>query len=193
MKIVIYFALMLSLNAENLNYKQVRVKAKSRSNHPCYIYVEVDGNQDWKRYKEELNTVLNEKTKCKKITIYKIIKNVHTTRNGFLPKLDNSKNSSNGDFDINLGVIIKNSNANVEVITVVKNSKVGGGFMEKKANTGIVTSRDEFGDIEAENKKYQSTTKIQNSNVGTKNMIMQYGLEKGIDMLSEDKDNPFNN
>lgn len=193
MKIAIYFALILSLNAENLNYKQARVKAKSQSSHPCYIYVDVNGNKDWDYYKQELNTVLDEKNRCKKVTIYKIIKNVHTTRRGYIPKLDDSKNSSSDEFYINLGVIIKNSNANVEVITVVKNSKIGGGVKEKKANTGIVTSKDEFGEIDAENKKYKSTTQIENSRVGTKNILIQYGLEKGIDMLSDDKDNPFNN
>lgn len=193
MKILIYLFLTLSLNAENLNYKQSRIKTKAKNNHPCYIYVDIDGNKDWKHYKKELNTVLDGETKCKKITIYKVIRNVHTTRYGYIPKPDKSKNSDNGEFDINLGVIIKNSNADVEVITVVKNSKIGGGFRGKKANTGIVTSTDEFGDVDVENKKYRSTTRIENSNVGTKNMIMQYGIRKGLDKLSKDFDSPFNN
>lgn len=186
----------LSNLISNTNYQEVKVKikAKSKSNsRECYIYIDINGNEDWEEKKEELNIEIgNKKSKCKKIIIYKSIQNVNTGSNWKLSGRY-SQNSQNKDYDLNLGVIIKeNSDINIEMVTVVKNSKIGSGLSKQEANIGIIVENDDE-DIDIDNQKLSTSAIIKNSNIGKENSIIQEAIDTGIDFIKNDKDDPFNN
>jgi hypothetical protein len=181
------------LNAEdffstNNSYTQSRIKSLAKKNvkhgKTCYIYVDINGNRDWRRYYNRLNTRIKNDTNCKKFIIYKIIQNVNTYR-----RYGNS-NNNNGTYKINLGAIVEeNANVDITIHTVVKNSTLKEGvFSGQKVNTGIVIE----GNNEVNNKDYKSYTNIKNSKIGKQNMLEEYGLEVVKDYLNNDKDNPLN-
>jgi hypothetical protein len=172
----------------NNSYNQSRIKSLAKKNtrrgKTCYIYVDINGNRDWRKYHNRLNTKIRNNTKCKKFIIYKIIQNVKTYR-----RFGNS-NNNNGEYKINLGAIVKeNANVDITIYTVVKNSTLKEGtFSEQKVNTGIVIE----GSDDIYNKKYKSYTNIKNSKIGKQNVLEEYGLEMVKDFLKNDKDNPLN-
>ena len=191
---VCFILLTSSIFAEDLvnySYQQSMIKAKAKKmnksnsskRRTCYIYVNINGNRDWKKYKHKLNTnIRNNRSNCKNYVIYKVIKNVNT--NSYRTS---AKNSSDKDYKINLGAIVEeNSNIDIKIYTIVKNSKLNNGFSEQKVNTGIV---DNSNDID--NVKYDVHSKIDNSEVGQQDYMSEVGLNAAKDFLTKDKDSPF--
>jgi len=194
-KTILIIALSYTLYAQdfvvntNDNYTRSRIKSLanngySRHGRTCYIYVDINGNRDWRRYHNRLNTQIRSSTKCKKFIIYKIVQNVKTYR-----RYGNSNNNS-GEYKINLGAIVKeNANVDIKIYTIVKNSTLKEGvFSKQKVNTGIVVE----GDQDIDNKKYITHTNIKNSEIGKQNTIQEYGLDLAKDFLKKDKDDPLN-
>lgn len=182
------------LGTINLNYQKSRIKAKAKdSSHNdkiCYKYVEITNTREWNQKKDELNTYIeNNHNKCKKYIIYNEVRNVDTR--GFD---SNAKNSNSNEFDINLGVIIKdNPDVDITVYTQVKNSHLKeNGISEMKANVGSIVVEDSGDEIEIENRELKAVSNIEHSEIGQLNFITQYGLDKTKDFLEKDSDDPFN-
>lgn len=178
----------------NSNYKQMRIKslAKKQSSNKrvCYIYINIDGKRDWNKYKNQLNTQIQDnRSRCKKYVIYKKIKNVKTNN----WRTSDAKNNHSSEYKINLGVIIKeNANVDIELYTTVENSSIQNGFFEQKANTGILVKSDD-NDINTDNKNYKVNSTIENSNVGQNNFLIQKGIDMTSDFLKKDPNDPFKN
>ena len=85
-----------------------------------------------------------------------------------------------------LYIVEENSNIDIKIYTIVKNSKLNNGFSEQKVNTGIV---DNSNDID--NVKYDVHSKIDNSEVGQQDYMSEVGLNAAKDFLTKDKDSPF--
>jgi len=182
------------LGSVNLNYEKARIKAKaeqsSSTDRICYQYVEITNTREWNKRKDELNTYIqNNKNRCKKYIIYKEIKNVDTR--GFK---SNASNNNQGDFDINLGVILEeNPNVDIEIYTQVKNSYLQeNGIFGMKANIGSIVVKNSDEDVDIENRDLKAVSNIENSEVGQLGMATEYGLNKAKDFLTKDKDDPFN-
>ncbi|HFU76212.1 MAG TPA: hypothetical protein ENK66_08210 [Arcobacter sp.] len=143
---------------DNLSYEKVKVKQgvkKGSTKNKCYMYVDINGNEEWDDKKEELHTIIEQSNPCKKILIYKSIKNVRT-RDG-----SNSK-----EFDINIGTIIKkNSHIDIKEITIVDNSTISDGYFKSTANVG--SSINTGGKTHLNNVRMSSTVKIDDSKIGS--------------------------
>ncbi|HIP26666.1 MAG TPA: hypothetical protein EYG80_03320 [Flavobacteriaceae bacterium] len=182
------------LGGANLNYQKSRIKAKAENSSSkdkiCYEYVEITNTRDWNKRKEELNTYIqNNKNRCKKYIIYKEVRNVDTR--GFN---SNASNNSQGDFDINLGVILEeNPDVDIEIYTQVKNSHLKeNGVFEMKANVGSIIVENNNEDVNIENRDLKAVSNIENSEVGQLGIATEYGLNKAKEFLTKDKDDPFN-
>jgi len=182
------------LGGVNLNYQKSRIKAKAENSSSkdkiCYEYVEITNTRDWNKRKEELNTYIqNNKNRCKKYIIYKEVRNVDTR--GFN---SNASNNSQGDFDINLGVILEeNPDVDIEIYTQVKNSHLKeNGVFEMKANVGSIIVENNNEDVNIENRDLKAVSNIENSEVGQLGIATEYGLNKAKEFLTKDKDDPFN-
>jgi len=182
------------LGGVNLNYQKSRIKAKAENSSSkdkiCYEYVEITNTRDWNKRKEELNTYIqNNKNRCKKYIIYKEVRNVDTR--GFN---SNASNNSQGDFDINLGVILEeNPDVDIEIYTQVKNSHLKeNGVFEMKANVGSIIVENNNEDVNIENRDLKAVSNIENSEVGQLGIATEYGLNKVKGFLTKDKDDPFN-
>jgi hypothetical protein len=105
-------------------------------------------------------------------------------------RTSSAKNNGNNDYDINLGAIVReNANVDIELHTIVKNSKIQNGWKSQEANTGVVVN---FNDnIDVEQSKYKVNTQVQNSQVGKKNFIEQKAIDMSVDFLKNDIDSPF--
>ncbi|MEA2110925.1 MAG: hypothetical protein U9P71_02635 [Campylobacterota bacterium] len=177
----------------NSNYKQVRIKSKAKKHSSnsriCNVYIEIDGNNDWNEHKNKLHEDINEcSPKTKKYVIYKIIKNVNTDW-----RRTSANNSSDCEFDINLGIFVdQNSDIDIEIHTVVKNSTLKDGYSKQKTNTGVVTkSSSGYGNF-TDGAEYKSNTIIQNSEVGNNGFVEEIGMDMAKDFLQNDSDNPLN-
>jgi len=173
----------------NYSYKESRIKSKvlnqtnSKNKKTCYIYVNINGNTKWRKYKHKLNTTIrNNQNNCKKYVIYKVIKNVHANYYS-----TNASNSSNKDYKINLGAIVEeNSNIDIKIYTIVKNSKLNSGFLEQKANTGIINNSNSIDGV-----NYKVHSNIEKSEVGQQGFMSEVGLDIAKKFLKKDKDNPL--
>jgi len=173
----------------NYSYKESRIKSKvlnqsnSKNKKVCYIYVNINGNTKWRKYKHKLNTTIrNNQQNCKKYVIYKVIKNVHANYYS-----TSASNSSDKDYKINLGAIVEeNSNIDIQIYTIVKNSKLNSGFLEQKANTGIVNSSNSVDGV-----NYNVHSSIEGSEVGQQSFMSEVGLNVAKDFLKKDQDNPL--
>ncbi len=188
---ILFFSFLHGEDLVNYSYQQSRIKTKAKQMHKshktrqiCYIYVNINGNREWRRYKDRLNTTIrNNQNSCKKYIIYKIVQNVHTNsyRTG-------ASNSSNKDYKINLGAIVEeNANIDIQIFTIVKNSKIRNGFFEQNVNTGIVNSSNNIEDT-----KYDVHSNVQNSKIGQQDYLSEKGLNIAVDFLKKDKDDPLN-
>lgn len=182
------------LGTINLSYQKAQIKAKAKhSSHNdriCYKYVEITNTKEWNEKKDELNTyIYNNQNKCKKYIIYNEVRNVDTR--GFR---SNAQNSNSKEFDINLGVILKdNPNVDITVYTQVKNSHLKeNGVLEMKANIGSIVTEDNDDDIDIENRELKAVSNIENSEVGQLDIATEYVFNKAKDFLEKDNDDPFN-
>jgi hypothetical protein len=183
-----------SLGSVNLDYEKSRIKKKaenaSSNNKVCYQYVEISGKQEWERRKDELNTYIrNNSSSCKKYVIYKEVRNVNTRGSS-----SSASNNSQGDYDINIGVIMEeNPEVDITIYTQVKNSTLQDGRnTHQKANVGgVVVETDE--DIDLENIEITAISNVENSEIGELDMAEEYELDSAEKFLKEDKDDPFNN
>ncbi len=192
--LLIFVFILSSLHAEDLvnySYQQSRIKTKAKhvyksrkTRRICYIYVNINGNREWRRYKDRLNTTIrNNQNSCKKYVIYKIVQNVHTNF-----YRTNASNTSNKDYKINLGAIVKeNADIDIQIFTIVKNSKIRNGFSEQNVNTGIVNTSNNI-----DNTKYDVHSNVQNSKIGQQDYLSEKGLNIAVDFLKRDKDDPLN-
>jgi len=199
LQLILILSMLNTLYAEdlggvNLNYQKSRIKAKAENSSSkdkiCYEYVEITNTRDWNKRKEELNTYIqNNKNRCKKYIIYKEVRNVDTR--GFN---SNASNNSQGDFDINLGVILEeNPDVDIEIYTQVKNSHLKeNGVFEMKANVGSIIVENNNEDVNIENRDLKAVSNIENSEVGQLGIATEYGLNKAKEFLTKDKDDPFN-
>jgi hypothetical protein len=167
----------------NLSYEAVKTKHASKKNNECNIYVDINGNEDWKEKKDELNTIIEKSNKCREIVIYKSIKNVDTV-NG---------NGSNG-FDINIGAIIKkHRNLNIRTITIIENSTIKGGYFNSNSNVGNSIGSNS-GSTYANNVRMESNIKINDSQIGS-DFLGEMGMDMleslGTDISSSLKDDDF--
>lgn len=190
----IFIFIISSLSAEdfqvNYSYQKAKIKVRAKQNNnrnsrnTCYIYVDINGNKDWRKYKHELNTnIRNTKSKCKKYMIYKVINNVKANF-----YRTNASNNLNTEYKINLGAIVEeNADVDIQIYTIVKNSKLNSGMFEQKVNTGIVNKSS---DIDGVN--YNVNSSIDNSTVGQQNYFSEKGLNMAKEFMDKDEDSPFN-
>ena len=153
-------------------YEQYRVKKKAKKNN-CYIYVEIDGNSQWKKKKAELDTKIDaEAPFCNKITIMKIIKNVNIT---------SCKRKTWDDiYALNIGTIIEeNPGVDISVITDIQNSYINCGVLRSsKINIGThIKEGDSMSD-------YENRVEIDDSSIGT-GYIIDSVAKKAKDFLDD--------
>jgi len=143
-----------SLIADISEIEKFQVKKRAKKNN-CYVYVEINGNDEWEEKKSQLNTRINDDSPfCNKITIIKSIKNVN---------IDNCESTSWDDiYELNIGVII-DENPGVDIVskTEVENSTINCGYMPSETNVGVhVKDADSMSD-------YDNEVDISNSRIGT--------------------------
>ena len=179
----------IDLSMANNSYKKARIKTKAQKGVStrgiCYIYVNINGNRAWKERKDAINLdIRNNRSRCRKYIIYKVIQNVHTHwYNGV-----QSRNSNNSKYAINLGAILEeNSDVDISIQTIVKNSNISRGFGAQEVNTGIVSK----GDTSMDNREYNVNTTVSNSRIGKKDEMTEFGLRGFQDFLEHDNDSPF--
>ena len=154
----------------NPAFEQVTARHKAykskKNKDECSKYIEVNGNTDWEEKKEELNTIIENGSKCKEFYIYKVIRNVHV----------HDGNINHDEFDINLGTIIKQMSYGMKVTTITKieNSDISDGYYKSQANLGnFIESKTIIGaDIKVK-------TEVKNSKIGT-NIIKEHILDRGF-------------
>ena len=107
----LFYLLLLTLPLISNNmFDKVTTKQKSKKHDGCNIYVEINGNKEWKQKKNELLTIISKNNKCRTINIYKIIKNIDTRKS----------NLSNQEFDVYIGTIInKNKKLKINIVTKI--------------------------------------------------------------------------
>jgi len=148
-------------DSSNISYDKSTVKHKAKRtvrNSTCYYYIDIFGNKDWNKLKNTLNEVVEQNPNCKKLIIYKIIKNVHTTERSQKLK----------GYDYNLGIIVRDlPNVEIETVTIVEHSDISTGFFKSNINSGVQIEENSnfFG------KKINNKTIIKDSNVG-KNFLI---------------------
>jgi len=183
-------SILFSEDLVNYSYMQSRIKSKvrnklnSKNKKVCYIYVNINGNREWRKYKNKLNTTIRKNQHmCKRYVIYKVVKNVHTSY-----FRSSASNSSNKNYKINLGAIVEeNSNIDIQIYTIIKNSKLNSGFSEQKVNTGIVNSSNDIDGV-----RYKVHSNIKSSEVGQQSFMSKVGLNMAKKFLKEDRDSPLN-
>jgi len=197
LKVYLLISLISIVSAEdlgiiNLNYQKSRIKAKAQNSSSqdgtCIKYVEIKNTREWNEKKDELNTYIENNSKCKKYIIYNEIRNVDTT--GFNANASNS----NGEYEINLGVIMQKNHPNIDiqVYTKVVNSKLReNGILEMKANVGSVIIENDGDDIDEDNLDITAVSSILNSEIGQLDIASEYGLNKAKEFLTKDNDDPF--
>jgi len=161
--IVIFFlssvAIFSDVLGSNESYKKVRTKqlARKHSQRGCFHYVEVNGNRDWEEKRDKLNINIKN-SDCKKIVIYKEIKNVNIR-----DKRDKKL------LDIDVGTTInRKDKINVESITHIENSHIRGSYgnSDSSSNIGIRIISDKNRNIHLNNVKIKNSIKIEDSTVG---------------------------
>ncbi len=152
--------------------EQYMVKKKAKKNS-CYIYVEIDGNSEWKKKRTELDTKIDSESPfCNKITIMKIIKNVDIT--------SCKKKSWDDIYNLNIGTIIEeNPGVDISVITEIKNSYINCGVL-KSSMVNIGTHIQE-GDSMSD---YENRVDIDDSQIGT-GYIVDSVAKKAKDFLDD--------
>jgi len=148
-KIIYLLLLTLPLISGNM-FDKVTTKQKSKNHDGCNIYVEINGNKEWKQKKNELVTIISKNSKCRIINIHKIIKNVNTRKS----------NISNQEFDVYIGTIInKNKKLKINIKTEIKNSNFKNQFS--------ISNR--INDKYIRNLEIKSSATIKNTTMGEKN------------------------
>ena len=147
-----------SLVAEISEVEKYQAKKRAKKNN-CYVYIEINGNDEWEEKKSQLNTRINDDSPfCNKITIIKSIKNV---------TVDNCETTSWDDiYELNIGVII-DENPGVDIVskTEVENSTINCGYMPSETNIGIhVKDGDSMSD-------YDNEVDISDSHIGTGEIV----------------------
>jgi len=94
------------------------------NNNKCDIFIEINNNSDWEREKEKLNTIIDKSTSCRKISIYKIIRNVRSKKRK--------------DWNLKIGTLIKNlpMGMKIEVSTRIENSDLSTSDIGTVIDTG---------------------------------------------------------
>lgn len=138
--------------------EKYQVEKRAKKNN-CYIYVEINGNEEWEEKKSQLDTRINDDSPfCNKITIIKSIRNV---------EVDNCETNSWDDiYELNIGVIIE-ENPGVDIIskTEVENSTINCGFMPSNTNIGThIEEDDSMSD-------YENEVEISDSHIGVGTII----------------------
>ena len=117
MKLIMLMVFVLSLNATEtiteIDKRQIKERAKKDE---CYIYVDINGNDEWEDKKSQLKTEINDQSPfCNRIVIMKVIRDVH---------LKSCQKSWNSVYSI--GTIME-ENPGVDITTMldVKNSSLG--------------------------------------------------------------------
>jgi hypothetical protein len=146
----------------NNSYHKVRTKqlAKKHPKKGCYRYVEINGNRECREKKHLLDIDIKD-NRCKKIIIYKKIKNVDIRDSGKL-------------LDIDMGTTIKKSDKiDIRSITEIENSTIKGSYSNPNlsSNIGIRITTDKNSDIRLNNVKINNSVKVENSTIGNLNHI----------------------
>jgi len=148
---------LLNGDLSNPSFERVTAKHKSQKNSECNIFIEINNNNDWEKYKYELNTIFNKNTPCKEILIYKSIKNVKIK----------DRNSKEKEFDLNIGTIINNPPYGLKIKTIIHfdNVDISSNSYRSKVNYSTQIKKDTgyISNISIDNK-----TKINNSTIGKK-------------------------
>lgn len=137
----------------NEAFKKTTARHKSKrtteDSRQCYVYVEVDGNHDWRKFKDELNTMVDN-SQCRTLTVYKLIKSVSVRER---------KPNNDSEFDYNLGVIVRDLNKlrKIDVTTIVRNSRLRTG----KSNLGVYLE-----DGKTRNMDIKTDVRIKDSSIG---------------------------
>jgi hypothetical protein len=137
----------------NLNYQKAIIKHRSQ-NSKCYMFVDINGNEDWESKKDELNTIIEKSNRCRKIVIYKSIKNVNQKRDS--------------KFDMDIGAIIeKNRHLNIQTIIVIKNTTLKGRKRDDSVDVGNRIKKSKRGAVYLRDMQIESNINIENSNLGS--------------------------
>jgi hypothetical protein len=152
-------ALFGDIISKNSSYERVKIKqqAEKHSDKGCYKYIEIDGNSQWDAKKDDLNISIKNRNDCKKIVIYKSIKNVHTR-------------SANGGklFDIDIGTTIeKNDRINLKSITNIENSSIKNGYGRSSSNIGVSIGNSHGHITHLNGVKIENQINVENSHIGS--------------------------
>ncbi|HIP26596.1 MAG TPA: hypothetical protein EYG80_02955 [Flavobacteriaceae bacterium] len=117
MKLMVLMIFVLSLNATEtiteIDKKRIEERAKEDE---CYIYVDINGNDEWEDKKSQLRTEINDESPfCNRIVIMKVIRNVH---------LKSCRKSWNSVYSIGT-IIEENSGVDITTMLDVKDSSLG--------------------------------------------------------------------
>lgn len=148
-------------STNNNAYEEIRIKHKALEQNQqdsCFYYVSIYGNKQWRKRRRQLLTTI-EKTKCKKITILKIIKNVRVSL-----QQDNLR-----EYEINIGQHItreaRRRGIVIESKTIIENSKIRNRLLSSDVNTGTVIDTSGF---LKDGIKVKSEAEVTNSRLGQK-------------------------
>jgi len=166
MKLIILIIFVLSLNAKETitEIDKQRVKERAKKDE-CYIYVDINGNDEWENKKSKLRTEINDESPfCNRITIVKVIRNVH---------LKSCRKSWNSVYSIGT-IIEENSGVDITTMLDVKNSSLG-----CKLEGTVINDSDSMTDIE-------NKVKIQKSVIGEHSQLVDHIKEKADAFMNGD-------
>lgn len=166
MKLIMLMILTLSLNATEtiteIDKKRIKERAKKDE---CYIYVDINGNDEWEDKKSQLRTEINDESPfCNRIVIMKVIRNVH---------LKSCRQSWNSVY--NIGTIIEeNSGVDITTMLDVKDSSLG-----CKLEGTVINDSDSMTDIE-------NKVVIENTTIGKHSQLVDEIKQKADAFMNGD-------
>jgi 3-keto-L-gulonate-6-phosphate decarboxylase len=166
MKLIVLIMFLLSLNATETitEIDKRRVKKRAKKDE-CYIYVDINGNDEWEDKKSQLKTEINaESPFCNRIVIVKVIRNVH---------LKSCRKSWNDVYSIGT-VVEENFGVDITTMLDVKNSSLG-----CKLEGTVINDSDSMSDIE-------NRVKIEKSRIGEHSQVVDNIKERADAFMNGD-------